>query len=235
MNNHSHNNFENSASADTYTNDVLTTEVKEIKTTQLPSKADYYKKSNRPYYRQYNNRSSFQRHDLSEKLARSPRTPPPHEQLKHICMTADVYQRIKDTIGSRPAETGGMLLGNPDTYEIYDFVMDLNSSNTSTSYQPNTTYLNGFLEKSPYKFLGIVHSHPLGFRRLSSQDQRAAWSNLTSPGNPHLKAYLMPIVQSIPDQGKFEIIPYIVTCNPFGQGRVDIHRAQLKITKGIKL
>ncbi len=235
MNDDSHDKFENSASTGVYTTDVLNAEVKEeTSTPHLLSKVDYYKISSRPNYLQYNNRSSFQRNDSSEKLSRPPRTPPPSGLLKYMRMTADVFQKIKDTIGSRPAETGGMLLGDPYTYEIFDFVMDINSMNSCTSYQPDTSYLNGFLDKSPYKFLGIAHSHPLGFRHLSSQDQKAAWSNLTSPGNPHLRAYLMPIVQTIPDQGKFELIPYIVTCNISGQGRVDVHRAKLRITKGIK-
>ena len=68
MNDDSHDKFENSASTGVYTTDVLNAEVKEeTSTPHLLSKVDYYKISSRPNYLQYNNRSSFQRNDSSEK------------------------------------------------------------------------------------------------------------------------------------------------------------------------
>ncbi len=163
------------------------------------------------------------------KALRPPRPMPCQDVLREMLISKNVYEKIVKTIGSLPAESGGMLLGDADTYEILDFVFDHKADNTGVSYQPNTKFLNSVLEEHPHEFIGIVHSHPAGFRHLSMQDQRAAWSNLTSPGNPHLKAYLMPIVQTKPDTGKFELIPYIVTCDPHGNGKVVIHRPKLKI------
>jgi hypothetical protein len=39
----------------------------------------------------------------------------------------------------------------------------------------------------------------------------------------------MPLIQTIPDTGRFEIIPYIVTCHPKGYGRVEVCRVELEI------
>ena len=103
---------------------------------------------------------------------------------------------------------------------------------TGASYQPNTKFLNERLEGQENRFLGIVHSHPASFRGLSRQDERAAWSNLTSPSNPHLNAYLMPIIMTTPDTGAFEIIPYVVVCHPCGNGGVIVNRVPLEIVSG---
>jgi len=96
-------------------------------------------------------------------------------------------------------------------------------------YQPDTEFLNSVLKGRNETFLGIAHSHSRGGRVLSQQDKNAAWSNMTSPGNPHLNAYLMPLIQTMPDTRRFEIIPYIVTCHPSGNGRVIVHKVDLKI------
>jgi proteasome lid subunit RPN8/RPN11 len=164
-----------------------------------------------------------------KKALRPPKPPPHHDLIENMRMKTQVYQDIKNTIGSRPAESGGLLMSYTRDYTITCFVLDIAAAKNSSVYQPDTAFLNSVLKGRNDEFVGIVHSHPGGARYLTTQDQRAAWSNLTSPGNPHLNAYLMPLIQTIPDTGRFEIIPFIVTCHPKGNGRVEVCRVELEI------
>jgi len=164
-----------------------------------------------------------------EKKALRPPKPLPHPCLiESMRMTGLVWQDMKESIGKRPAESGGILLSNTHDYTISCFIFDIKAAKNPTIYQPDTELLNSALKGRNEEFVGVAHSHR-GLWRLSSQDKRAAWSNLTSPSNPHLNAYLMPLIQTIPDTGKFEIIPYILTCNPNGMGRVIVRKVKLEI------
>jgi hypothetical protein len=163
------------------------------------------------------------------KMARPPKVPPHPDLISTMRITKQVYRAIRKEIGLQPAERGGILLSISNDYTITGFVFDKAAERNSTVYQPNTKFLNHVLKGRNDEFVGIVHSHPAGCRNLTVQDQRAAWSNLTSPGNPHLQAYLMPLIQTIPDTGRFEIIPYIVTCHPEGMGKVVVRKVELKI------
>ena len=144
-------------------------------------------------------------------------------------MTSQVYRAINKLIGSKPAERGGILLSISNDYTITGFVYDRKASKERNVYQPNTRFLNRVLKGRNEEFVGIVHSHPPRLRRLTVQDRRAAWSNLTSPSNPHLQAYLMPLIQTVSDTGKFEIIPYIVTCHSKGMGKVIVRKVKIEI------
>lgn len=166
-----------------------------------------------------------------DKLSRSPKVPPHQEIVSQLRMRRAVLDQIRATIGSRKAETGGMLVGNAETYEVTHFIFDEGARTSGAIYYPDTMYLNRRLEQLPGEFLGIVHSHPPGMRSLSEGDRQAAWSNLTSPKNPHLQAYLMPLVShTIPDAGFFEFIPFVVTCHPHGHGRVVVRQVPLELT-----
>ena len=169
------------------------------------------------------------RTDFSKKALRPPKPPPNHYLIECMKMKRQAYFDIKTTVGSSPAESGGIIIGNPNSLVIECFVFDLMAATNRTIYQPNTEFLNSVLKGRGNQFLGISHSHAKGCRMLSQQDRNAAWSNMTSPGNPHLNTFLMPLIQTIPDTGRFEIIPYIVTCNPGGHGRVIVHQAKLEI------
>jgi hypothetical protein len=167
--------------------------------------------------------------EFAKKAMRPAKRPPPEYLIKTMKMKIQVHHDLKNSIGSRPAESGGILLSNESDYTITCFIFDILAAENPTIYQPNTEFLNSVLKGRNGEFVGIAHSHPGGARQLTSQDQRAAWSNLTSPGNPHLNAYLMPLIQTIPDTGRFEIIPYIVTCHPEGKGRVIVKKVNLEI------
>jgi hypothetical protein len=192
----------------------------------------FNKRPNTPSQLEVHNRRQYLaklQKDFAEKALRPPKPPPPWDLLEKTRMTIQVYHDIKNFIGSRPAESGGLLLSNTIDYLITCFVFDIAAAKNRTIYQPDTEFLNSVLKGRNNEFVGIAHSHPGGARQLTSQDQRAAWSNLTSPGNPHLNAYLMPLIQTIPDTGRFEIIPYIVTCHPQGRGRVIVKEVSLEI------
>jgi len=169
--------------------------------------------------------------DFKKKALRPPKPPPHPELISKMRMMIQVHREIEKFIGSRPAESGGILLSKSHDYIATCFVWDNAAGKNRTIYQPNTEFLNAILKGRDDEFVGLAHSHPGGARQLTSQDQRAAWSNLTSPGNPHLQAYLMPLIQTTPDTGRFELIPYIVTCHPEGGGRVIVNKVELEIIK----
>jgi len=169
------------------------------------------------------------RANFHRKALRHPKPRPENILIERMRMRRPAHDDMKGSMGSLPAESGGVLIGDPNTLVIEYFVFDIMAATNSTVYQPNTKFLNSVLKGRNETFLGIAHSHMKGSRTLSQQDRNAAWSNITSPGNPHLNAYLMPLIQTIPDTGRFEIIPYIVICHPDGNGRVIVHKAELQI------
>ena len=181
-----------------------------------------------PNWKKYHRRLE---QNFKKKALRPPKEPPHYSLINEMRMTREVFEDIKNQIGSIPAESGGILISKSKDYTITTFVFDIASAKHRTVYQPHTKFLNSVLKGRNDEFMGIAHSHQRGARQLTSQDRRAAWSNLTSPGNPHLNAYLMPLIQTIPDTGRFEIIPYIVTCHAKGMGEVIVKRVELKILK----
>lgn len=169
------------------------------------------------------------KNDFDRKARRAPKSPPPSHLIEKMRIKRHAYTEIEQLIGNKPAESGGLLISRSLNYVITDFIFDLAAGTNRWVYQPNTGFLNSTLKGRNEEFVGIAHSHSRGAIQLSGQDQNAAYSNMTSPGNPHLNAYLMPLIQTIPDTGRFEIIPYIVTCHPNGNGRVIVHKVELEI------
>jgi hypothetical protein len=167
--------------------------------------------------------------EFEKKALRPPKPPPDPALVENMRMTRFVYQDIEYKSRDERNELGWLLLSQTHDYTITCSVLDIAAAKNSAVYQPNIAFLNSVLKGRNDEFVGIAHSHPKGHEYLSTQDQRAAWSNLTSPDNPHLNAFLMPIIQTIPDTGRFEIIPFIVTCHPEGNGRVEVCRVELEI------
>ena len=190
---------------------------------------NYSNISNRPEITTKRKYLAGLRADFHGKALRQPKAHPDANLIKRMRMKRQVYDDIKGSIGSIPAESGGVLIGNPNSLVIECFVFDILASTNQSVYQPNTKFLNSVLKGRDNQFLGIAHSHSKGGRAPSQQDRNAAWSNMTSPGNPHLNAYHMPIIQTIPDTGRFEIIPYIVICDLNGNGRVIVRHVELEI------
>lgn len=167
--------------------------------------------------------------NFAQKARRAPKPSPPPHLIENMRITRRAYTEIRELIGHKHAESGGLLISRTGDYTITDFIFDIAAGTNRWVYQPNTDFLNSVLKGRNEEFVGIAHSHAGGATRLSGQDQNAAWSNMTSPGNPHLNAYLMPLIQTVPDTGRFDIFPYILTCHPGGNGQVIVHWVELKI------
>lgn len=168
-----------------------------------------------------------------DKVNRQPK-PPPKQPFEALLMSKPVFQEIKQTIGSYPVETGGLLMGRIEDFRVTAFIFDNVSykmRRRAAVWYPHTESLNEQVETAERKgllFLGVVHSHPRGFIHPSGPDGLAAWSNMTSVNNQYLNAYLLPIVQSAAD-GSFECRSYVATCHPEGHGRVIVREIKLKL------
>lgn len=85
-------------------------------------------------------------------------------------LTNKVFTQIKDTIGVMKPEQGGLLLSNDGGRTINKFIFDTNGEKSSVTYSPNVNFLNEQIlkhNKEGYYFIGIVHSHPMGFSQPS--------------------------------------------------------------------
>ena len=95
--------------------------------------------------------------------------------MKNILrITTSAFIQIVKTLGSLPAEKGGVLMGNEDG-TITDFIFDKHANTTRGTYELNIPYLNPKikeLENQGKKFLGIIHTHPNGCASLSAQDKK---------------------------------------------------------------
>ncbi len=136
-----------------------------------------------------------------------------------LSMTRAVYDAIRRDVGSRPAESGGILLGSRSDFVVTEFVFDPHGSTSRGGYDPDTVYLNRRLKElwqgRGLELLGFVHSHPPGVTRLSGD-----WGgNIGDLGYmqaifdaiPALQYFLAPLVFTIPDNGDFRILPYIAS------------------------
>lgn len=151
---------------------------------------------------------------------RPPKPAPDKQFVSVFRITDSAYDAIQSTLGVFKAETGGLLLGDPVTGIITDFLFDQDARATGSIYYPNVEFLNCEIpryEAQGKHPLGIAHSHPVAIIRPSGPDMSAAYSNITSPHNPHLKTWHMPVIQSVADVGRFEFHPYIVSCASIGE------------------
>ncbi|MBP6237610.1 MAG: hypothetical protein KA536_15780 [Saprospiraceae bacterium] len=113
-----------------------------------------------------------------------------------------VYNEIINTIGSRPAESGGLLFGKEDDMIIRKFVFDKHAHTTRSTYTFNTGFLNPEIKKiwneEGLSCIGFIHSHPHGYGRLSPPDIEYFTNMFESMPR---KYYITPIVFTIPDGG----------------------------------
>ena len=127
--------------------------------------------------------------------------PPP------IFITAPIANRIRRTIGARPAESGGALGGVGPQSVINAFHFDSDAATTGATYRPNVDEINRLLREDWKRdgkvLLGFVHSHPFGATRPSQGDLNYAERILAV--RPRLDRLCLPIVQTMPDAGRFGI------------------------------
>ena len=121
------------------------------------------------------------------------------------------FEAIKNSIGIRPAETGGLLFGNREEFIVEKFIFDSEAKVTSSTYTFNTDFLNPMIkmlwEKEGLELIGFIHSHPRSFKRPSAPDLRYFFEQFKHIKSP---AFLTPIVMSEGDNGDFELLPYFV-------------------------
>jgi proteasome lid subunit RPN8/RPN11 len=114
----------------------------------------------------------------------------------------NAYNEIISTIGSRPAESGGLLFGKEDDMIVRKFVFDKHARTTRSTYTFNTEFLNPEIKRiwneEGLSCIGFIHSHPHGYGRLSSPDVEYFSNMFESMPRVH---YITPIVFTVPDGG----------------------------------
>jgi molybdopterin/thiamine biosynthesis adenylyltransferase/proteasome lid subunit RPN8/RPN11 len=127
-------------------------------------------------------------------------------------MTRSVYREIERTIGHLAAEHGGALGWRENDRTVRFFRFDETARNTGATYSPDDRALNAMFRKhwNPrgIRLAGFVHSHPRGFTRPSGGD--LAYAERILAAIPDLPYLVLPIVQTVPDTGKFRLIPFLV-------------------------
>ncbi len=127
-------------------------------------------------------------------------------------MSLPVLKQIYLTIGSSPAEHGG-ILGVLDGV-IRRFYYDAEGACSERSYYPDIKRLNEIIEewgKEGVTFCGIIHSHHPSAGILSSRDIEFGRAILKD--NPGLKSVFFPLVFSTAEDTVFRIIPYVIDAN----------------------
>ena len=106
-----------------------------------------------------------------------------------------VLDKISDTVGSKPVETGGALIGDYTSSVVNDFVFDDDAETTAVSYIPSRRLverINALEHAQRLQFKGVLHSHPGNFDSPSGPDANSFFEGLHA--NPELPRYLAPIV-----------------------------------------
>lgn len=87
-----------------------------------------------------------------------------------IKMKKEVYQRMMDTLGKHPPETGGIFAMDEDTITAYYF--DEEAQVSFSSYRPSRRVIEeiGRWRKNGLCFGGFIHSHPGAGTKLSPRD-----------------------------------------------------------------
>jgi proteasome lid subunit RPN8/RPN11 len=128
-----------------------------------------------------------------------------------LWMTPEVIAEIRGTIGSLPAETGGMLGLDRGSGVISRFVFDASATTSSVTYSPDIEFVNRVLKEwnaAGVRLAGFVHSHPAGVGRPSAGDmsyvERALWAM------PDLDEFALPIVQPQRSDGEEWMVGFAV-------------------------
>lgn len=128
-------------------------------------------------------------------------------------MTDAVLGHIRDTVGVRPAEEGGMLGGPRARGVVTRYHFDETARRTTATYTPDDALLNQLLRKSwnpaGINLLGFVHSHPRSYWRPSGGDMVYAERILAAI--PAMDRIVLPIAQTRPDTGAFALHTFVAT------------------------
>lgn len=145
-----------------------------------------------------------------------------------IRIALSVYEAMRASIGTRRAETGGMLGGDFKTGTITHFYYDENASRSFVTYSPDVKTVNRVLSEdwnpAEIRLLGFAHSHPVGLFQPSGGDETYAERILAQ--NEEIPFLALPIIQSAPDAGNFQMRMFLAQRK--GKG-VEIQRVKFVI------
>jgi proteasome lid subunit RPN8/RPN11 len=141
-----------------------------------------------------------------------------------LVFTQAAWSAIESTVGAAPAETGGPLGGTRGSGVIEEFHLDHNSDRTSVTYYPDLQTVNTLMREewnpAGINLLGFVHSHPRGSTHPSRPDLE--YSQRIMQGIPELDRFVLPIVQTAPDTGRFSLGGYAAVRNGSRATLVDL-------------
>jgi proteasome lid subunit RPN8/RPN11 len=123
-----------------------------------------------------------------------------------------VLEEIRRTVGSLPAETGG-LLGDDGNGTISRFYFDREAVRSSVTYTVDPARINPIIDAwnaAGAHLCGFVHSHPSLCLEPSAPDIEYAQRIIQHPGNERIQHLLIPIVQSSAE-GEFSLRLFAVT------------------------
>jgi len=97
--------------------------------------------------------------------------------LKTVTITPQVWNEMRRTIGSSPAETGGVLGSGDNGRTIDHYYFDSTAYTTAGTYTPNIDAVNKVVARwndQGIRFVGFIHSHPKGNTAPSAEDIKYA-------------------------------------------------------------
>lgn len=155
-----------------------------------------------------------------------------HQQPINVQMRKLAHDRLRLTVGSLPAERGGVFVSRQGSMLVEDFVFDDASDTSRSVYYPNAGYLNTILERDyeprGFRFVGVGHSHPRGLWRPSGDadwgDVKAARSNLLSKSNADLDALFISIIESQATTRQFRLHAFVML-----RADLQVHPARVEI------
>lgn len=145
--------------------------------------------------------------------------------------TEEVHDTIRATIGTLPAETGGILGGSRAHNVVTHFRLDTGSNRTQATYSPDVASMNRILRDhwnpQGIDFMGFVHSHPGQLGSPSGGDRQYAQRILEQI--PDLDRMLMPIVRSTAGGPEYAINPAVAHRGP---GRARVTQVPMQVVRG---
>jgi hypothetical protein len=127
-----------------------------------------------------------------------------------LILHLEVLAKMIDTIGSRPAESGGAFGAIENSDEVSHYHFDKSSRTSAVTYSPDYKLLNKlFVEEwnpNDIRLTGFVHSHPGHMSRPSRGDEVYAERILRAIED--LDLLWLPIVNTVPETGQFVLTPW---------------------------
>jgi hypothetical protein len=130
-------------------------------------------------------------------------------EMAAIRINRKAFYELMHKLSSRPAESGGILLGPVGTNDITHFYFDRGGACTGGSYSPDYITLNRKMREewlpAGLDMKGFAHSHPGSLDRLTAGDMSYIKKLLSK--NPDMNMFVAPIV--LPNQ--YRINPLIIS------------------------